>query len=93
MALDDGNEVHVLQVEIDRWRGALHALRQANQGIVIDRDDRALNWPDEQRVPREYETIPEGAIRRSALYSLSEWKKGNQSNKVFWPQPVGGYED
>ena len=89
---DDGHKVSVLQVEVERCRRALDALRKANPGIVIDGDDDALDWPAELLVPAEYETMPEGMLRSSALYSIEAWKKGLRLNKSFWPQPVAGHE-
>jgi hypothetical protein len=56
VALDHGNAVYALESEVDDFRRALDALRQANPGIVIDSDPK---WFDANR----------GEIRRENPYS------------------------
>lgn len=75
LTLDDGEKEYVLQVEADRCRRALDALRQANPGIVIDGNVDALEWPGELLVPAEYETLPEGGLRAAALSFVRESKQ------------------
>lgn len=94
LTLDNGDEVTVLESELDRCRRALDALRQANPEIVIDGDLRAsdslvrsTDWPGELLVPTEYETIPDETLRESALHGVGEWKKGVRLPIALWPQP------
>jgi hypothetical protein len=88
---DHGGEVRVLQVEAARCRRAVDALRQANPGIVIDDVGDATDWPGERLVPAEYETMPGGMFRATALASLREWKKGTPMNKASSPQRATGF--
>lgn len=75
LTLDDGADFEAPASEIGLYRRAFDALRRSHPGMVIDGDENALKWNEDEKISSQYPFRGTPEASRGGFLRSWQWRK------------------